>query len=241
VTGVQTCALPIFDANRNVAAAVSEDKLGELMMAAKLFLSKPEISFFAPDEIIPLSAEALNERLSELHLVFIVFKSRETVPDVLWGQLYKTSRALVKLLTQNDFQVLKSDIWSEKKVNALVFGLESITISPTKRHIGPPLDSKEAIRFIEKYTEEGRVIIGPWAEGGRWIIGVRRRHVDATSLLIENLKNGGKSVGVSSGLAGDIKEAKIYVNKEILNFCSSNVEFAKFLAAFIKGKPKWMK
>jgi len=229
------------DAKRNVAAAVSRDRLGELIMAARLFLAKPEISFFFPEETTPLPADVLEERLSGLgfDLIFIVFKGGEKVPDVLWGQLYKTSRALKRLLTQNDFQVFKSAVWSdEKEVNTLVFGLESRIIPPSKRHLGPPVDSKEATSFVEKYAEGCAAVIGPWAEGGRWVVVVRRRHVDAASLLRESLRNGGRGVGVADGLTEEIREAEVYVNREILDLYSSNREFARFLTDFLRGRPR---
>lgn len=232
------------DASRNVAAVVSRDRLGELMMAAKLFLAKPDDSFFFPAKTGCLSVDALNRTMPRLgfDLVFVLFRYRKTVPDVLWGQLYKTSEGLRKLLTQNDFQVLKNEVWSdEREVNALVFGLETAKISPSKRHLGPPVDSEEAISFIGKHAKSDVTGIGPWAEGGRWITCVRRRYADAASLLKEALRNGGKDVRVAGGMAGDLKEAEVYVNGEILDFYASSEGFAPFLTDFLRGRPKWMK
>ncbi len=229
------------DANRNVAAAVSEDKLGELIMAARLFLAKPDIHFFFPDETVPLSADTLIEKMARFDMIFMVFKGSERVPDVLWGQLYKTSQAFKRFLSQNDFQVLRDAVWSdEREVNILVFGLESRTIPQTKKHLGPPVDSKEAASFIEKYIDSDLTTAGPLVEEGRWIVCVRRRFVDAASLLKEN-SDEIMNIGVPSGLAPQIKESKIYVCEEIIKFYISNPDFARFLTDFIRGKPKWMK
>jgi tRNA nucleotidyltransferase (CCA-adding enzyme) len=232
------------DSTRNVASAVSTEKLGELMMAANLFLSKPTLNYFFPEQTISLSTNTLDNQLSKLRydLLFIVIPVRDRVPDVLWGQIYKTSRALKKLLVKNDFQVLKNETWSdETELVVLVYALEIVTIPRSKLHHGPPVDSEEAIHFIKKYALFGSAELGPWTEDGRWVVEMKRRHVDAVSLLNRSLQSGGKNIGVAHDLTEDLKRAQIYLNREILDFYSMHEEFAKFLTDFLYGRPKWMK
>ncbi len=231
------------DKGRNVAAAVSKEKLGELMMAAKLFLAKPSISFFKPDKTEPPSAPALKEHLSKLgfDLVSVHFKYGKAAPDVLWGQLYRTLDGLRGLLGQHDFQVIRSGVWSnEHETNVLIFELEAARIPSARKHIGPPVDSKDAAAFVEKHARGGATVTGPWVEEGRWVVCLRRRYVDAASLLRDTLESGGAEAGVAAGLAEDLKEADILVNGEILGLYASNGEFARFLFGFLRGKPRWM-
>ena len=229
------------DKNRNVAAIISKDRLGDVMLAAELFLKNPAIAFFFPAETVQLPPEALDRRLSmlEYDLVFVLFKVEEVVPDILWGQLLKTANSLKQLLFRNDFQVFRDAIWSdESELIVLVFGLEARTIAPLRRHRGPPADSREVISFIEKYRNDATVI-GPWVEEGRWMVGIRRHYIEAVSLLQESLKRGNR-IGVASGLVDSVKDAEVIVNNEILDFYSSNEDFAKFLTDFLRGRSKWM-
>ena len=48
-------------------------------------------------------------------VVFLVIDGVEAVPDVLWGQLYRTKRSLHKLLELNDYKILKDAVWSNEK------------------------------------------------------------------------------------------------------------------------------
>lgn len=230
------------DADRNVAAAVSEDRLGELIMASKLFLTEPDVSYFYPKKTEPLSTQAFENKLRYIgfDLVFVVFKNSENIPDILWGQLYKTSQALKGVMVQNDFQVIRNVVWSdEKEINIIVFILGSNTISSIKRHPGPPIDSREATKFIEKYLGNDRAVMGPWTEYGKWITVAKRRHTNAVSLLKEKVQS--EDSGIAHGLMENAKESKVYVNQEILDLYSTNNDFARFLTETIIGRPIWMK
>jgi tRNA nucleotidyltransferase (CCA-adding enzyme) len=231
------------DENRNVAAAVSKEKLGELITAARCFLEKPENSFFYPNETILQSSNVLIEKLTKLKsdLVFVIFRCETEVPDILWGQLYKTNRALKRLLKQYDFSVLRSSVWSDEEgVNVLIFEVETKDIPPSKRHMGPQFDSKEARDFLNKHLGEENTVSRPWIEGNRWIVGISRGYVNAISLLNEKLEDGGRSIGVASKFVENIKDSEIYVNKEIVKFYISNKGFAKFLSEFLHSKPNWI-
>ena len=232
-----------IDENRNVAAAVSKERLGEVITASRLFLEKPETFFFYPSETVPLSPDVLRGNLAKLgvDLVFVVFKSNREVPDVLWGQLYKTVRALKRLLRQHDFSVLRSSAWSDEEgLNALILELETRDLALSKRHIGPPVDSKETMDFLKKHLGAEKTVARPWVEGNRWMVGIGRRYVDAVSLLRERLRDGGRGIGVAGKLVESIKVSKIYVNEEIADFYTSNRGFARFLTDFLSVKPKWI-
>lgn len=232
------------DLNRNVATAVSSERLGEFIMASRSFLTEPSLSFLYPDDAIPLSASMLKKRLSQIgfDLIFLVFKGEEAVPDVLWGQLYKSLRAIKKLLIHNDFNVLKVSAWSdEKKKNILVFALESHLLSASKQHIGPPIDSKGAVRFLTKHVGADSTVIGPWIEDNRWIVCIQRKYTNVASLLQDKLKGGGRDAGVAKKFAEGIKDSiEILVNEEVLGIYSADEDFALFLSDFLQGKPKWL-
>ncbi|MFQ5762835.1 MAG: hypothetical protein ACE5PO_07350, partial [Candidatus Bathyarchaeia archaeon] len=164
------------------------------------------------------------------------------VPDVLWGQLYKTCRSLSNSMKTNGFNVLRWSAWSdEKQLSILVFELESNELPPAQKRVGPPVLSEGEDEFLKKYLQEGEALSGPWVENGRWVSLVSRRHVNAIEFLKQKMSNGGKDIGVASRIALALKDGgRIFKNEEILPSTRGKKDFHAFLAKFLLGKPPWL-
>ena len=234
------------DKGRNVASAVQPQKLHTFVGAARAFLKTPSTEFFYPPKTKALSAEALKQRLENRGsaCIFLTFTAIETVPDVLWGQLYRTQRALRKLAELNDFKVLRSAVWSdEKTLNAFVLELEQHVLPHVKKHLGPPLErEKECDNFLDKYVHNSNVVSGPYIEDGRWMVELKRKFTDVVELLTEKLKEGGRNIGVAELISQTLKEEfRIMVNNEISEVYIINKGFAEFLTDFLAGKPFWLR
>jgi tRNA nucleotidyltransferase (CCA-adding enzyme) len=233
------------DKGRNAASAVRSQKLYTFVGAARAFLKTPSAGFFYPPKARALSAEALRQKVEKRGsaCVFLNFAAVEAVPDVLWGQLYRTQRSLRKLVELNDFKVLRDIVWSdEKTLNVFVFELEQRVLPSVKRHLGPPLErEKECEDFLAKYVHNGNVVSGPYIEDGRWIVELQRRFTDAVELLREKLKEGGRNVGVAELISRALGEKfRILVNSEVSEVYIGNRDFAEFLTDFLGGKPFWL-
>jgi tRNA nucleotidyltransferase (CCA-adding enzyme) len=233
------------DKHRNVASAVAYKKLDELIAASRLFLEIPRIEFFRQEETQPFSPDGVTITIDAkgTDLLFTKIGKVEVVPDVLWGQLYKSVKSIENFLRQNDFQVLRIGAWSdEKEVSILLLELESNILPMTKKHFGPPILRKTESRdFLAKYLGSKELVAGPWIENGRWTAQIRRRYMDARVLLEKRLKAGGRDFGVASLISEAFKrDLEIYVDDEILKFYSSNRDFAVFLTDFLYGRPKWL-
>jgi tRNA nucleotidyltransferase (CCA-adding enzyme) len=166
------------------------------------------------------------------------------VPDILWGQLYKSLKAARRLIRQHDFDVLRSGVWSdEKTTNIFLFELESQVLPLVKRHLGPPLEKEEeCVRFLNKHLGSERTISGPFIENDRWIVEVSRAYTDIVSLIRDELKDGGRKIGIAKTVSKALaKELDVLVNEEITGLYLSNREFAKFLTEYLKGKPTWLR
>ena len=233
------------DKGRNVASAVKTQKLFTFIAAARAFLKTPNLKFFYPPETTALTLEKLKQEL-EKHgsaFLFIAFGRVEAVPDVLWGQLYKSHRSLQKLIQLGDFKILRSQPWSnERDLNIFVFQLEQRFLSPVKKHLGPPIEKeKDCEKFLLKHLKNSDVVSGPYIEDGRWVVELKRKHTDAVALLKEKLKDGGRKAGVAEKISHVLrKNFKILVNNEIDGIYAEKVEFADFLTEFLSGKPKWL-
>jgi tRNA nucleotidyltransferase (CCA-adding enzyme) len=233
------------DKGRNVASAVQPQKLYTLVGAARAFLKTPNAKFFYPPKISALSAEALKSKLENrgASLIFLTLGKIEAVPDVLWGQLYRTQRSLRKLAELNDFKVLRDAVWSdEKTLSAFVFELEQQVLPDVKKHLGPPLErEKECEKFLSKYAHNDDVVCGPYIEGGRWVVELRRKVTDVVEFLKEKLKDGGRNVGAAELISQAFREKlRILVNSEVVEVYLGNGEFAEFLTDFLSGKPFWL-
>jgi tRNA nucleotidyltransferase (CCA-adding enzyme) len=168
----------------------------------------------------------------------------DAVPDILWGQLYKTQRSLRKLLELNEFKVLRDRVWSdEKTLSALVFELEQRTIPSVRKHLGPPLErAEECGNFLSKYVGNGGVVSGPFIEDGRWVVELPRKYTDAVELLQNKLKEGGRDTGVADMVSEAFKDGlNLLVNGEVSEVYSGNKAFAEFLTEFLDDKPFWLK
>jgi len=234
------------DKGRNVASAVQPQKLYSFVGAARAFLKKPDVAFFYPPKTQALPVASLKSQLASRgsSIVFLVVDQVSAVPDVLWGQLYRTKRSLHRLLELNDYKMLKDAVWSnEKTVSVFTFELEGQVLPNIKKHLGPPLEREaEGENFLAKYADNESVISGPYIEDGRWIVEVPRKTTDAAALLKEKLADGGKTAGVAELIAQSIrKNHKILVNAEIGAVYEENVDFAEFLTDFLFGKPFWLK
>ncbi|RLI04760.1 CCA tRNA nucleotidyltransferase [Candidatus Bathyarchaeota archaeon] len=234
------------DKNRNVAAAVKLEKLNIFRSASKFFLKKPSLKFFYPPKTTPLSLREIEKILTThpSNLLFLKLGKVEAVPDVLWGQIYKTLKALKNFLEKFDFKVLRTSAWSDEQENSiLIFELENLNLKNIKKHYGPPISSPEEEKFTGKYVQSPRTVSGPYIENGRWVVLVKRKHLNAKKLLEERLKSEdfGRGIGVASKISETLKKGfKIFVDGEVVPFYRENNSFAVFLTRFLRGKPDWL-
>ena len=233
------------DRARNVASSLRLETFSLFRAASKLFTSNPSLKFFYPPKPRPPPPERLGKLLKSRgsDLVFLVFEGVRAVPDVLWGQLYKTERKLKRLLEGFDFKVLRSASWSdEEKVCVIVYEVEASRIPSVKRHTGPPISSPEEENFLAKHVKSRLTVSGPYIEENRWMVLLKRKQVDAKRLLEAELVRG-REIGVASRLAEALKRGglKIYVGSEILKFYRRHQGFRTFLAGFLSGRPPWLR
>jgi tRNA nucleotidyltransferase (CCA-adding enzyme) len=233
------------DKGRNVASAVQPQRLYISIAAARAFLKNPDLKFFYPPETTALTVEGLKQQLEQRGsaIIFLTFGKVEAVPDVLWGQLYKSQRSLSKLIQLNDFRILRAVPWSnEEDLNMFIFELEQRFIPSIKKHLGPPLEKeRECKKFVMKHLNSLGNVSGPYIEDGRWVVELRRKYTDAVALLNERLRDGGRNAGVAEQISQVLcKGFRIFVDNEIVDIYKRNNEFAKFLTEFLSGKPKWL-
>jgi tRNA nucleotidyltransferase (CCA-adding enzyme) len=234
------------DKGRNVASAVRKQRLIEFVAASREFLKSPRQEFFYPPQTEPFTTEKLLKEMEnrESTLVFVVFGKVKAVPDVLWGQLYKTQRSLRKMLEQNDFQIMRDSCWSnEKDLNVLLFEVENGKLPKVRKHLGPPINKKmECDNFLKKHVGSKETVSGPFIQGDRWVVEIKRKQNDIVKLLHEKLRDGGRQAGMAELISKTVKRAfEVRVNQQITKLYSSNPQFAVFLTDYLEAKPRWLR
>jgi tRNA nucleotidyltransferase (CCA-adding enzyme) len=234
-----------IDKGRNVASALRRQRLDEFIAASRGFLQKPSEKYFFPPAIQPFKPEKITEILKTRGstLILVKFGKVNAVPDVLWGQLYKSQKSLHKMLQRHDFKVIREAVWSnERNLNLFLFEVEHRFLPPIKRHLGPPIEKKaDCERFLQKHVSSSNTLSGPRVEDGRWIVETKRKYTDITVLLAEKLESGGRQVGVADLIAQTIaKTLQILTHEKIQELYKADKEFAGFLTRFLAGKPFWL-
>ena len=235
-----------IDKGRNVAAAVRKERLDEFIAASRAFVQKPDLKFFYPTEKKAIKAEQLAKKLKTRGsaLIFLKFGKTKAVPDILWGQLYKSQRTLRTMFKQHDFDIIRDSAWSdEENLSVLVFELEQQILSPFKKHLGPPIEKgTECEKFLRKHLGASQTVSGPRIEDGRWVVETKRRHRDVVKLVNEKLKGrGGQRLSLPNLISESVrKDFEVMVNEECMKLYLSSPEFAKFLTEFLDGKPQWL-
>ncbi|NIM25134.1 MAG: CCA tRNA nucleotidyltransferase [Nitrososphaeria archaeon] len=199
-----------IDTNRNLAAAISEENVGRLIMACRVFQTNPSLKFFK--KIKPKFSKTNQE-----NILVVKFDFKMRSPDIIWGQTKRAANALSTQLSVGGFNVLKSTGFTdEKKESYLLFLLESPIIPKKYAKIGPDFfREKDCRSFISKNQSKTELM---WIDENRKIVSLeKRKNSDAVKFVSDFLKNNLKT-GVPKGLQNDFKRGyKVFLGTKNLS------------------------
>src|SRR5690606_20193418 len=142
------------DSNRNVAAALSLQKMSEFVVASRNFLKKPSTSYFKEKEI-PTDLNHIKESFKkrETKTLLLSFNAPNIPADALYPQIEKTANSLVRLVERKGFRIFGSAYWTDEKEKILILlEFETWKLPSISKHQGPPVWSAEhEEKFLEKY------------------------------------------------------------------------------------------
>lgn len=194
------------DSNRNVASALSLEKLSLFIIAAKEYLKSPKESFFFPrPRVVSIGDLQKKFKARGTHLVSISFQTPTVIDDILYSQLKKAMGFFVRMLTDSDFTVVNSGYFVSK-ATTMVFELESLELTKPLLHLGPPVNSDNEADFLKKHKGSDMAISTPFIEGDRWAVFLKRKHQNAIDFLTSFLgKKDLKGRGVPSHIASAVQ------------------------------------
>jgi tRNA nucleotidyltransferase (CCA-adding enzyme) len=170
------------DPRRNVAAAVSLDRMAEFVEIARGYREAPSEKYFMLPKEYPCSRDDLCEMLTQrgTALYAVTFTTPPFIEEIVVPQLKKSTQAICELLSRNGFVVHHAHYRMGKERSLLLFELLTDELPPIRRHEGPPLWNRaNADKFREKY----RNLSGPFIENGRYVTEVSREFIRAADLL----------------------------------------------------------
>ncbi|MDY6965562.1 MAG: CCA tRNA nucleotidyltransferase [Halobacteriota archaeon] len=198
------------DPNRNVAAAVSLDSYSRFIDASRSFMCGPDISYFFPPPVSPISKEDLARVIEErgTELIAIVLDVPDMVDDLLFPQLYKAERSVLGLLKRLDFCVFNSGVWAEGLKAVILLEMEVSELPKIKKILGPPVTLKDRGENFKKKHETYPISI----ENGRYVAEIPRKYKNVVDLLEGELL----SCSLGKNISASLESYEILTNEKIL-------------------------
>jgi len=221
------------DPERNVAAALTMDKMLQFAVASRAFLAAPSLDFFFPAPPKALSDEELLAHVTVRgsSLILVEFQAPLVVEDVLFPQLRKAEESVKALLERNGFRLLRSDAGSYRDRAMLLFELEVWELSLASRRIGPPVwEAEHLSRFLAAHPQ---FLSGPYIAEGRAVVELPRKYAKARDLLAKELGNLSLGRHLSSAIRGG---HNIYVGPELVRI--EDEAFRVFMARYFQARAR---
>jgi tRNA nucleotidyltransferase (CCA-adding enzyme) len=213
-------AVDPVDKNRNVAAALTLQKMSEFIVAAGNFLDNPSANYFTLKEVTT-STKILKEQFKNrgTKTILLSFKPPKIPADAVYPQIKKTENSIVRVAESEGFSIFGSESWTdENDVVLILIEFETWELPSIKKHYGPQIWIREhQKRFLEKYGADA------WIDGDRWTVNVKRDYRDAESLL-SDLMTGKKSGYLKFGRHLKKKIMKKHQIIDIKDYLDQNVD-----------------
>jgi len=198
------------DTNRNLGSAISTANVGRLVLQSRRFLSKPSIAHFLPEKSTKKIQPKKKTRLLLPRIFIVSFKNEPRSPDILWGELKRSSSSVSDKLSRIGFHVLRSTTASDEKTrSALLFLLSENSIDCLSIRQGPDYFRAEE---VEKYFEKNRSkAVLTWMDADGKVKSIFEREsglTEAENVLRWMLqKNRIKEVGLSPRVMAEISRS----------------------------------
>jgi len=172
------------DSKRNVAAAVSIDRMAEFVELARGYLESPSESFFLLPQEPPITREDLEKLLDErgTSLYAITFATPPYIEEIVVPQLKRSTLAISENLERHGFPVHHADYRMGKEESMILVELLVSRLPAIRGHAGPPVWNRvNAEKFRAKYLSSD--LPGPYIVNGRYETEVPREFQHAGDLL----------------------------------------------------------
>ena len=172
------------DPRRNVAAAVSLDRMAEFVELARGYLESPSEKYFVLPDLQTITKEELGNLLAKrgTGLYAITFDTPPYIEEVIVPQLKRSMSAIVEHLGRNGFAVHHAHYAMKEEKCMFLVELQVTELPHVRIHRGPPLWNRvNAEKFREKHVISH--LPGPYINEGKYEMEVPREFTRAEDLL----------------------------------------------------------
>lgn len=172
------------DPRRNVAAAVSVDRMAEFVELARGYLESPSPSFFDLPVHCAITRDGLEALLSQrgTRLYSVTFGTPPYIEEIVVPQLKRSTGALAEYLERNGFVVHHAHYHMGREECMILIELLSDDLPAIRSHAGPPVWNRvNAQKFRSKHLSSP--LPGPYISNGRYETEVLREFRHAGDLL----------------------------------------------------------
>lgn len=198
------------DQKRNLGSAISTRSVATLIQASRKFLTNPNTKYFSVNSNFAVK-DSLKNSLSSFILI-IDFRYTNRPSDVIWGQLKKLTKSIIRFSESYGFRILKSACNVSEKENHCVIALllESTTISSLYVKVGPEILRTQD---VEKFIEANMISPLKWIDNNSITKCLFfRNYTDIKKYLESAFTNNPNLIGIPRGLKTDLLNSlKLYL------------------------------
>lgn len=187
------------DPSRDLAIAVSGEKLGRMILASRVFLKKPGLGYFT--HMTGKGRPAVADEV-----LAVVFTHAPLSEDTLWGELRRTMKHTVRHVEMLGFKIARVMAASNNKdSSAFLFVPEFPSLPRFEQRVGPTVDlRKETESFLSVNARKARLV---WVDDdARVRILQERERTKLTDALGEVAKGRAGPIGASEEVARGMKK-----------------------------------
>ncbi len=201
------------------------------------FVNKPSRDFFFSEEK-KINPKTIVNKIKNRNSKFIglEFPRSDTVDDIIWSQIRRTSRRITGILKDNEFTVLGSLDYADEKKIMIILEMETWKLPSIRKLTGPPaLNKKHAKQFVAKYKYSGRVFV----EGNLYVAEIKRNYETPEDLFKHFFKKKVTELmeaGIASKIAETAPKYKILNQKQIEKLITDNNDVRKTFDFYLNKK-----
>jgi tRNA nucleotidyltransferase (CCA-adding enzyme) len=203
------------DEGRDLGIAVSRGSLGRMVLAAREFLRRPSLAYFA-------EMKGKVHKSLDKEVYAVLFSHREMSEDTLWGELRKTLKHVVRHMEVRGFAIARALAASDNISKSAILLIPEFTELPAvEQRVGPTVDRRKDVEaFISTNSKQSRLI---WVDDDARVRLLRpRKYTRLPDLLGDVIAGKAGSIGASKEIEEGMKENGVVLRGETLTRAASS-------------------
>ncbi len=190
------------DPTRNAGAAVSVENLSKLKLAAKLYVTRREDILFNPEPVIKYDRKTIMKAF--------VLKKPDIIDDIIYPQAVRLKNRIWDIFQKSGFMPFSSELYMGENIEILIEYMRN-KLPDAQKHMGPPAESNESIKFIDAWKGNSRLMRGPYIMGDRIYVDTKPRYTELEEIIKIELEKSdiGKNLNQYKG------EIKVVSGKDV--------------------------